>query len=294
VGKDLDLGFHAKGVGYIHPKLPDSDIYFVANTTPYRRELELTARGGRLPSEIWDPSSGKITDALLVLGLEPYASRFVVFKDGVTPARVVTAVNAAAQAPRLSLELKHPWTLTFPGNPPRVFKLGHLVDWRDLPGLLHYSGTAEYETVIDVPSGEQDCPLVLDFGRGRPVWPRWSITGGFRAWLEPPIREAAVVYVNGERAGSVFSPPYEVDVTAFLKPGPNAVRIEVANLALNEESGRPLPDYAGLRRRYGDRFSDDDTLFIVPERSGLLGPVRLRAAPGSCNSRRHDETLGPR
>ena len=45
------------------------------------------------------------------------------------------------------------------------------------------------------------------------------------------MREAAVVYVNGQRAGSVWHPPYSVEVGALLRPGENKIRIVAANLA---------------------------------------------------------------
>jgi hypothetical protein len=96
-----------------------------------------------------------------------------------------------------------------------------------------------------------------------------------QAWLESPVREAAVVYVNGRRAGSVWCPPYAVQVTGLLKPGVNQLRIEVANLAVNHMAGRRLPDYRLLHLRYGVRFEPQDMDKIQAEPSGLLGPVRL-------------------
>ena len=38
-----------------------------------------------------------------------------------------------------------------------------------------------------------------------------------RAYLEGPVREAAEVYVNGQRAGVVWHPPYTIDVSSLLK-----------------------------------------------------------------------------
>ena len=34
-----------------------------------------------------------------------------------------------------------------------------------------------------------------------------------RAMFEPPVHEAAVVSVNGKRAGAIWTTPFEVDVT---------------------------------------------------------------------------------
>lgn len=96
-----------------------------------------------------------------------------------------------------------------------------------------------------------------------------------RAWLESPVREAAVVYVNEQRAGSVWCAPYRVDVTKLLHPGENRIRIVVGNLAINALAGQKLPDYKELIAKYGERFQaqDLDNLKALP--AGLLGPVTL-------------------
>jgi hypothetical protein len=96
-----------------------------------------------------------------------------------------------------------------------------------------------------------------------------------RAMFEGPVREAAVVYVNGKRAGSVWCAPYEVEVSGLLKEGENAFRIVVANTALNLLAKGPLPDYKALNARYGERFSPQDMGSVQPVPSGLLGPVKL-------------------
>ena len=97
-----------------------------------------------------------------------------------------------------------------------------------------------------------------------------------RAWLESPVREAAVVYVNGERAGAVWRPPYQVDVTKFLHAGNNTIRVETSNLAINELAGRRPPDYKLLNLKYGVRFVPQDMENLQPLPSGLLGPIRVR------------------
>ncbi len=58
-----------------------------------------------------------------------------------------------------------------------------------------------------------------------------------RAWYDAPIREAAIVYLNGERIGSLWHPPYELDLTTFLHAGENKLEIRVYNTAINELSG---------------------------------------------------------
>ena len=93
--------------------------------------------------------------------------------------------------------------------------------------------------------------------------------------LEGPVREAAVVYVNGKMAGSIWRPPYEVPVGSLLRPGKNAFRMVVANLAINRLAKGPLPDYKELNARYGEKFQPQDMQNLQALPSGLLGPVRL-------------------
>jgi hypothetical protein len=99
--------------------------------------------------------------------------------------------------------------------------------------------------------------------------------------LESPIREAAEVYVNGQRAGAIWHPPYELDITSQLQAGANKIDIKVANLSLNALAGQERPDYRLLSARYGQRFVPQDTNLIVPQPSGILGPVRLLTQPES-------------
>ena len=91
------------------------------------------------------------------------------------------------------------------------------------------------------------------------------------------MREAALVYINGQRAGSVWCPPYALDITKFVRPGQNSFKIVVANLALNYMAGRRLPDYRLLTLRYGERFQAQDMDKVQPIPAGLLGPIRLIA-----------------
>jgi hypothetical protein len=96
-----------------------------------------------------------------------------------------------------------------------------------------------------------------------------------RALLDPPVRDAAVIYVNGKRAGSLWHTPYELDITSLLKPGNNALEVRVANTAINRLSGEALPNYQLLWARYGRRFDPQDMENLLPLPSGLLGEVEL-------------------
>ncbi len=102
-----------------------------------------------------------------------------------------------------------------------------------------------------------------------------------QAWLDAPVRDAAVVYINDRRAGSVWLPPYTLDVTGSLHSGANRIKIVVGNTAINHMAGRRLPDYRLLNLRYGERFTPQDMDKVQPVPSGLLGPIRLVATADS-------------
>jgi hypothetical protein len=54
----------------------------------------------------------------------------------------------------------------------------------------------------------------------------------YQNFQNPPLaREAAIVYVNGKRAGSLWHPPYRLDITAFAHPGENSLEVRVDNTA---------------------------------------------------------------
>jgi hypothetical protein len=95
------------------------------------------------------------------------------------------------------------------------------------------------------------------------------------ALLDPPIREAAIVLVNGQRAGSLWHPPYRIDISKLVHKGENQLEVRVYNTAINLLAGRPPHDYTALRAKYGHRFDAQDMDHLRPIPSGLFGPIYL-------------------
>ena len=92
----------------------------------------------------------------------------------------------------------------------------------------------------------------LDFGEARPI-PDGGPRARLQAWVEAPVREAAVVYVNDRRAGSVFCPPYSLDVSDLLRRGEN--RFESSWETGDQPHGRSFasrlpPPEPALRRAF--------------------------------------------
>ncbi len=95
------------------------------------------------------------------------------------------------------------------------------------------------------------------------------------AYYDPPVREAALVILNGRPVGALWHPPYSLDVSKYLKAGRNHIEIHVYNTALNAWSALPPHDYKPLIAKYGNRFQMQDLDKVKPISSGLLGAVLL-------------------
>ena len=118
--------------------------------------------------------------------------------------------------------------------------------------------------------------VFLEVEGGAPVTKPPVVNGpGMRAWYDPPVREAAIVFVNGHRVGSLWHPPYRLAVAGFLKQGQNHVVIKVYNTAINAWAALPPHDYKPLIAKYGDRFQMQDLDQVKPVPSGLLGTIHL-------------------
>ncbi|WP_207592645.1 glycosyl hydrolase [Halomontanus rarus] len=123
-------------------------------------------------------------------------------------------------------------------------------DWCDL-GLQEYSGIGVYRRTLEVPDLDLDAGdrLVLDLG---------------------DVGVSAAVLADGERVGTVFAAPYEVDLTD----------------AATDADGEPLDELdleVRVANTIANHFAAETPTRYVYEgqrRSGLFGPVELRTERG--------------
>lgn len=263
-------------VGFVHRSTPFAEIYFVANTSNQVRSVKAAFRAAGPSAEAWNPLDGSMEPVQvlskdskrvsLALTLQPYESRVFVFSNSAAASPVQWTPNGAAR------DISGGWTVRFPNTEPRA--LDRPRSWTGDDDTRYFSGTARYERSFDlatVPEGR----VLLDFGPGSALKEQ-PLRNGMRAWYEGPIREAAVVTVNGARAGALFAPPYALDIAPHLRAGANRIEVEVGNTALNHMAGHSLPDYRLLNLRYGVRFEPQDMDKVQALPSGITGPVQLR------------------
>ena len=275
---DVVLSPKTPRIGFVHRKLASGDLYFVVNTSNRSQHVQATFRDAAKHAEWWDPFTGGISSvknpSSVDLDLQPYESRLILFADDATK---TDQTQPAAHIVLKTIDLTTNWNLTF-SDTNRTVSMPKLHSWSDDPTLKYYSGLVVYEKSFALSSENVHSArsAVLDFGEGRPIdepnpLPQFSM----KAYFEAPIRDAAEVYVNGERAGFVWHPPYTIDVTNFLRTGRNTVRMVVGNTAINSLAGHALPPYHLLNERYGERFTPQDMGNLQALPSGILGGLRL-------------------
>jgi hypothetical protein len=277
-------------LGFVHRHVGEAEVYFIANTADVAKNVKASFRVKNLKPEWWDPVTGNVTAAhtetqtnaatTVNLELEPYGSRVLVFTNRSLPAAARTSASVVPQPVNISSG----WQVTFgtggSGAARKQFETLH--SWDNDDETRYFSGVATYENVFVVPDVllnilNSGLEVRLDFGDTRPEAPDTGARAGngMRTTLEAPVRDAAVVYINDQRVGSVWHAPYSLNVTSFLRSGQNRIRVEVANTAMNYMAGHALPDYRLLNLRYTERFQVQDLQRIRPLPSGLLGPIRL-------------------
>jgi hypothetical protein len=278
-------------LGFIRRKLPTADVYFVANTGNQTLDTTASFATSHKYAEVWDTDTATAASASaqsFALHLAPYESRVFVFGDSPTSAKP----ELHAAGPAGTLDISTVWKVEFPGIGKSVDE-PELKDWIADPSTIHYSGEAVYSRDVTLVAAPADVLLEVAGGKALPgspnSQPEHPVLGpdglpnplvtrtgpGMHAYYDPPIREAALVVINGQPAGALWHPPYRLNITKQLKPGMNHIEIHVFNTALNAWSALPPHDYKPLIAKYGDRFQMQDLNQVMPISSGILGTVRL-------------------
>jgi hypothetical protein len=274
---DAEISPNGKDFGIVHRKTATEDVYFVANTSNVKKNVQITFRTNAPSVEIWNAMNGESSAAnvrnqennstSVVLNFEPYQSHVVVFSKSKTPKTFRNPQIADISATDLSKD----WKVSFGKTAP--ISMPQLTDWISSDETKYFSGTATYEKTFNY-SNSANNNITLDFGEASPL-DSVQQTNGMATYLDAPVKEAAVVYLNEKRVGSLWAPPYKLDVTSFVKAGENRLKIVVANTAINYMAGRKLPDYRLLNLRYGERFQPQEMQKVIPYSSGLTGGIKL-------------------
>jgi len=277
---DLDARGQSEGLGFIHRRLDGSDLYFIANTSNHSIDCAVHLRTERRGYEVWNPDDGSVLEGgaygsgtRIALQLAPYESRVVVL--GESQEAIQPQDDRKAQI-RMIADLSTGWKVRF-GKKDREQNVALPASWTMLDGRQFYSGEAVYSRSLTIARApDKGVRLWLDFGDGIPsVDSRPPGAPGMRALLDPPIREAAIVEMNGQRVGALWHPPYRIEITSLVHRGENSITVHVYNTAINAMAGQPKRDFTALNAKYGKRFEMQDMNHLQPIPSGVLGAVHL-------------------
>ena len=267
----LFLGAAGMPLDYIHRTAGNAEIYFLANRTNFAVAATVAFRAQGKAPELWNPVTGEHHFAAaygesagslsLPLDFAPCGSWFVVFREPLADHPAVAKSNRREPQPAASIS--GPWTVHFDPRwgGPATAVFNTLVSWptRPEPGIKFYSGTAVYEKSFtwQAPAGMARSKVLLDLGE---------------------VREIAEVKVNGRSCGTLWCPPWQVDVTDALHPGDNQLQVEVVNFWPNRIIGDAgLPAAQRLTRTNIRRLTAQTPL----EPAGLFGPVTLQTEPAA-------------
>lgn len=252
-------------IHYGHRTSRSGEIYFVTNQTDETKLITPEFRVQGLQPELWEATTGSIrklpaydqkdNTTAIPMKLAPYESVFVVFRHKAGPSKT-TELKSNYPDPALLAELKGPWTVQFDASQrgpeqPVIFET--LQDWTTSSDdrIKHYSGTAFYTNKFKLGQLPEGQKIVIDLG---------SFTA------------MAKVTVNGNYVGGLWTAPYQLDITPFVKIGENELKIELVNTWVNRLIGDlKLPEDQRKTWCPVNPYKADSPL----QPSGLFGPVLI-------------------
>ncbi|MCF6358927.1 MAG: hypothetical protein L3J54_14090, partial [Draconibacterium sp.] len=109
------------------------------------------------------------------------------------------------------------WDLVFlNGGPvlPKPATISKLTSWTNLPDTMasYFSGLTRYSIDFNFNNFDKNNKYVIVFDK---------------------VKESVLIRLNGKEIRTLFSHPFEADITKFLKNGENHLELEVANLSAN-------------------------------------------------------------
>lgn len=262
VKKDVEI-LKGKGtVSWTHRKEGDIDIYFLSNQRDEAQSVELSLRiNGKMP-ETLDPVTGIMEEytafetqkgrTTVYLSLEANQSLFIIFRKKEKKfERGGWTVTTSTGKPLL-----RNWELSFDknyGGPGSPIVFEELMSWTSHPdpATKYYSGTVLYRNSFFIGNDEKfnSLRLVLD-----------------------SLYNIATVKINGTDLGTLWTRPFEMDITKAARVGENKIEIEVTNTWHNRLIGDSLlpPDKRTTFTTAPFRLRDKP---LLP--AGLIGEVRI-------------------
>ena len=249
---------------WIHRRLEKTDIYFITNQGESPVSFEAAFRVSDRKPELWDATDGMIRElpafsqsdktTTVPLKLDSYGSAFIVFRNDGNPSSEVLEENFPD--PKILINIDTPWEVSFDRlmrGPESPVKMADLKDWSKSSDerIKYYSGKAVYKNTFELDKIPPEGIIYLNLGN---------------------VSVMAEIRINGNKAGAVWTSPWQAEITKFLKTGENKIEVEVVNNWVNRLIGDSrLPESERKTWINLNQIKRDDPL----QQSGLLGPVTV-------------------
>lgn len=251
---------------YGHRKIGDNiDAYFITNQQNNAVEIKPEFRIKGMQPELWNPVDGSVrklasftetaTGTIVPIKLEVNESAFVVFRY---EAESVGSTDIELNYPdaEVLVEITEPWKVTFEKErkgPAAPLKMTVLEDITQNPNfdIKHYSGKIVYQSSYNLHKKPENKVLIelTDLG------------------------VMAKIKINGDYAGGIWTRPYRLDISKYVKEGNNVIEIEVVTTWKNRMIGDlTLPK--NKRLTWAPIYPEENKRNGL-QKSGLIGPVKI-------------------
>jgi hypothetical protein len=219
VKKDVELINGKNRIAWTHRRIGNSDIYFVSNQQGTEQLLDFSfGLSGKKP-EIIDPVTNDISESLgwsaekgrtyIQERVAPYQSLFVVFRDNA--GQYKPGIRRARK--RSIIDLNKNWVIQFiepVSDSTFTIAADSLWDFTKGadPRIRYFSGTALYTNTffVNQKSTPRQCIARFD-----------------------SLHNLATISVNGIDCGTLWTAPFEIDISKAVRPGSNTIEIRVTN-----------------------------------------------------------------
>ncbi len=285
-------------IAWIHRRDGETDSYFVSSQVATNNDAELLFRVKDKIPYIMDAQTGKTYNVKawtqqndrikMSIPFNPFGSVFVVFKP---KDQLLAASGYYNNQEKIAetIPVTGKWKVSFPvktGAPANAeLSVGSWTD-SDIFGIKYFSGTASYETSINITKKQLKSGISLDLGE---------------------VKNLAEIIINDQSVDTLWCPPFRADISKFLIAGTNKVTIKVTNTWWNRMVGdEQLPedliwhpnlqyagnDYRGYELKEfpswvwtGEQRPSKERVTFTPwrfveknsplQQAGLIGPVQL-------------------
>ncbi|WP_233244034.1 glycosyl hydrolase [Tamlana fucoidanivorans] len=312
IAKDVIVS-EGLNINWIHRETEDADIYFVASREPYPIDVALSFRVDGKRPEIWDAFTGNRHDAKIwknedartnvALSLPASGSAIVVFSKNSKKALAskITLndsiilntktgwfnMHKTKRFPKVfwvddtlvasssgdyifhkdekamtkqkvaisEIRLQNNWNLTFEDGwgTPKIIEATVLKSLSEFENdaVQHYSGTTTYTKTINF--NEIGTQTILELGE---------------------VANIAELWCNGKKVGVKWAPPFDFNISKYVKIGKNTFEIKVTNTWRNQliyDNSRPK----GQKKTWTTNPPKKNETQL--ENTGLIGPVVLKS-----------------